>query len=462
MSTFRKAVSSLCLMVLVVAAALSHAANVNEFLNFSVPSVPGRLYVPPEAATSAEPRPLILFMHGAGETGTNNSAQVNGNIDNLFDEAKARGAFLYAPQATTYGWTDSTRTSIVMDQVDEALAQYNVDSERLYVTGLSMGGGGVWTMLDRFDDRFAAGVPIAAVSPGGDFDGNNLVGKPTWAFHARNDGTVPTTASQNVVDQILSAASAASITYPARNDLSELRYTNEAVGLNFTEFAMGGHGIWNPVYDTPELYEWLFSKELTSWPALDPAGGAQVIFNNTNSLLPIGRSDGELIEAGTGFVAAGSFALADADFTQANANQLANAFTQFGSSLPMGRGGIEGLFSANLAAPLTTTDPLVGENIYLVVGDGDDMQSSESLFVFKSDELFESSNPSSLATISLDGSLAIGEILLGSQGTVFSNRFGSRDGIVAAPVSAIPEPSTFVALLFASVALQRRDRRSSY
>ena len=167
---------------------LAGAANVSDFINFSHPSVPGRLYVPPEAADPTNPRPLILFLHGSGETGTNNLAQINGNIDNLLQGAKDNGAFLYAPQATTFTWADPTRTANVMSMIDQALLDFNVDPNRLYVTGLSMGGGGVWNMLNRFDDRFAAGVPIAAVSPGGDFDPANLVGKPTWAFHARDDG----------------------------------------------------------------------------------------------------------------------------------------------------------------------------------------------------------------------------------------------------------------------------------
>jgi poly(3-hydroxybutyrate) depolymerase len=135
---------------------LAGAANVSDFINFSHPSVPGRLYVPPEAADHANPRPLILFLHGSGETGTNNILQINGNIDNLLQGAKDNGAFLYAPQATTFTWADPTRTANVMSMIDQALLDFNVDPNRLYVTGLSMGGGGVWNMLNRYDDRFAA------------------------------------------------------------------------------------------------------------------------------------------------------------------------------------------------------------------------------------------------------------------------------------------------------------------
>ena len=440
-------------------------ANPNDFLDFSDPSVPGRLYVPPEAAMSSEPRPLILFLHGAGETGSNNSAQVNGNIDNLFDEAIERGAFLYAPQAITRNWSDITRTSTVMDKIDEAIGMYNIDPDRLYITGLSMGGGGTWNMYNRHIDRFAASVPIAAISPSGDFDADRLVGKPSWAFHARNDGVVPTAATRGVVSTVLDAASAAGLTYPGgRGNLDTFFYTNEAVGINFTEFLSGGHGIWGPVYDTPELYEWMFSQELAVPNMVTPSDGAQLAFNNLNVRLPIGDSGGTAIPAGTGFAAVGTLDLPDAQVATTNAAtlaSLASSFTQFGSALPIGVNGLEGLFSASVGAPLAADDPLVGENIYLLLGDGEDIASSDSLFVFKSDEQFTADSPSTLTTISLGDDLAFGEILLGSEGEVFGNRLGGlRPGLVAAAVNVIPEPQSLLILLLGLTAFTtQRSRR---
>ena len=124
---------------------LATAANVADFSNFSLTSgssvlLPGRLYIPPEATANATiPRPFILFLHGGGESGTNNLSQINGNIDNLLAEAKRRGAYLYAPQ-TANNWSDSTVTQHVMTMIDRAVADQNVDNLRLYVTGLSNGG----------------------------------------------------------------------------------------------------------------------------------------------------------------------------------------------------------------------------------------------------------------------------------------------------------------------------------
>ena len=172
-------------VIVLACCSMVSAADVDDFVDFSVEGLPGRLYVPPEAEDSAVPRPVILFLHGAGETGSNNRSQINGNIDNLLDAAKERGTFLYAPQATTFNWSDTDRTNNVMTMVDQVLSEQNADADRLYITGLSMGGGGTWNMVSRNADRFAAAVPIAGVRPSNDFDPANMTATPTWAFHAR-------------------------------------------------------------------------------------------------------------------------------------------------------------------------------------------------------------------------------------------------------------------------------------
>ena len=248
------------------------AADPNDFMDVSEDDLPGQLYVPPEATNSQ--RPLILFLHGAGETGTNNTAQINANVNNLFDAAKERGAFLYAPQATTtvggiYNWDDTDRTAAVMSKIDEFIEQQNVDAERLYVTGLSMGGGGTFNFASRYSNRFAAAAPIASVRPAGDFEPSQLTDLPTWAFHARNDGVITKNRSRNAVNDILTAAGEATLEFPPNNDRETLfEFTGDAIDLRYTEYATGGHGIWGRVYDTPELYDWMFAKSVP-----EPAGG---------------------------------------------------------------------------------------------------------------------------------------------------------------------------------------------
>ena len=141
-----------CIAIGVLAAFLlisrvAAAANVADFVDFSLRNgsnqviLPGRLYVPPEASNPAVPRPFILFFHGAGESGTDNTNQINVNIDNLLAEAKRRGAFLYAPQSPN-AWNGISLLNNVQTMIGRAEATQNVDEQRLYVTGLSNGGGG--------------------------------------------------------------------------------------------------------------------------------------------------------------------------------------------------------------------------------------------------------------------------------------------------------------------------------
>lgn len=261
--TARRVVGSVVIFAALFISGLTEAALLSDFADFSLRSgtstlLPGRLYIPPAAITDpATERPLILFLHGAGESGTNNSAQVNGNIDNLLAEAKRRSAFLYAPQ-TNAGWANGTILDRVNTMLDRALAEQPIDSTRQYVTGLSMGGGGTWNMLNLFGDRFAAGVPICAVGPTSGFAPARLIDKPIWAFHALNDGTVPYTSTRGVIASILNAAAEPLPAYPVR-PTTDFTYISPNLDLRHTEYRIGGHGIWSRVYATPAVHEWMFA-----------------------------------------------------------------------------------------------------------------------------------------------------------------------------------------------------------
>jgi predicted peptidase len=259
-------------------------ANVNDFIDFTLRAsnnsllLPGRLYVPPEAANPAVPRPLILFLHGAGESGTNNLGQLSQNMDNLLAEAKQRGAFLYAPQ-TNNAWSPTTTTARTMTMIERALTQHNVDISRIYLTGLSMGGGGVWNMLNRYPDRFAAAVPIAAVSPSTDFLSSNLIDDSIWAFHARNDNVVNVSSSRNVISNILNSAGQPSPVFPARDPAAFYHFDSPSLDMHYTEPPTGGHGIWFSVYAHEPMYDWMFAHAIVPEPAsLVLLAAASVIF----------------------------------------------------------------------------------------------------------------------------------------------------------------------------------------
>lgn len=248
--------------------------------------------MPPAATTS--PRPCIVFLHGGGEAGTNNTSQINGNIDNLLAEAKRRGAYLYAPQSTT-NWSSATLSTNVMTMIGQAKTTQNVDADRLYVTGLSNGGGGTWNMLNRYPGKFAAAIPICGVTPASDFVPSRILDEPVWAFHARNDTVVSVSVSRGVVNNLLGAAQEPLPTYPAAGSTSDFFISNpdlathrviedlfrqaggvpeylipgSGLDLMYYELATGGHGIWPAVYSFPAVYDWLFSHT-TAVP--EPAG----------------------------------------------------------------------------------------------------------------------------------------------------------------------------------------------
>jgi predicted peptidase len=246
----------------------SLAASVSDFNDFSLagtPSaLPGRLYVPPAALSDPlSPRPLILFLHGGGEYGTNNISQVNINIDNLLAEAKRRGAYLYAPQSA-YSWDLPFVTDNVMKMVDRAIAEQNVDRRRIYITGISDGGGGAWDMMSRHSNRFAAGVPIEALYPNS-FEPAKLVHESIWDFQSRNDGGVFTVDnSRSLINSILIAAVLPRPTYPDPifDPPLDFAFSSTSPDLRYTEYASGGHAIWPRVYSTAAMYDWLFSHVL--------------------------------------------------------------------------------------------------------------------------------------------------------------------------------------------------------
>jgi predicted peptidase len=242
----------------------ARGASVADFLDYSLVVsgqllLPGRLFVPPEAASNpALPRPFILFLHGGGESGSNNLSQINVNIDNLLAEAKRRGAFLYAPQ-TPNNWSGVTLSDRVMTMVDRAVSDRNIDDDRLYITGLSNGGGGTWNMMSRYPERFAAGLPICSVNPASDFVPARLIDQSVLAVHARNDTVVSVTTTRNAITRIPTAAGQPVPTFPALNDTTVFEFSSPAIDLSYVELPTGGHGIWPFVYNTPQVYDWLFT-----------------------------------------------------------------------------------------------------------------------------------------------------------------------------------------------------------
>ncbi len=284
------------------AAGTAYSASVNDFIDWSLynPSngnlqLPGRLYVP----ANYDPQktyPIVMFLHGYGERGTDNLAQINSNIDPVLSHCKTEEAFLFAPQCSpTSGWgggaTLSNSLQRAMTLLDRALENYNIDPNRQYVTGLSNGGLGTWEAITKVPGRFAAAVPICANYTPSAQTAELLVDTPIWVFHARDDnsGTNPVSYSRNAVNRILVAGGYHEVKFPLDQpdgvdyfDGSPYYETGYATfleinNIRYTEYVTGGHNIWGRAYREEPLYEWMFSQAIpeptfVGWLILASAG----------------------------------------------------------------------------------------------------------------------------------------------------------------------------------------------
>ncbi len=240
-------------LLLVAAAAPQDAGEAREFKEAGGRKLLYRLYKP--AAYDAKQKyPLVLFLHGAGERGDDNQAQVKHGVRFFLQNQAKNPCFIVAPQCPgKFQWVDTpwgnlqhTMPAQPTEPMQLTIALLGalekefpaVDAKRLYVTGLSMGGFGTWDLITRLPKRFAAAVPIC----GGADDGKAaLIAKvPAWVFHGGADDVVKTVRSRNIVAALKAA-----------------RGTPK-----YTEYPGMGHFSWDQAYGEPELMPWLFAQKL--------------------------------------------------------------------------------------------------------------------------------------------------------------------------------------------------------
>ena len=179
--------------------------------------------------------PLMVFLHGAGERGSDiNKVKVHGPAK-LVEQGKDFPFIVVSPQCPEGQWWNN-RVETVMALIDEIAEKYRVDPKRIYLTGLSMGGFGTWSITTTFPDRFAAIVPICG--GGQPYQAGNLKKIPIWAFHGGKDPVVPVAESERMVDAVKKAGGNAKLTiYPEAQ-----------------------HDSWTETYNNPALYEWLLKQ----------------------------------------------------------------------------------------------------------------------------------------------------------------------------------------------------------
>lgn len=198
------------------------------------------VYVP-AAYDPAKPMPAIMFLHGAGETGTDGLKQVAVGLGPAILFNQDRWPFLVMfPQKPPGGEPRSgwiAHEKLVLDILEKTKTEYKIDESRLYLTGLSMGGYGTWAIAAKHPDRFAAIAPICG---GGDpATAGKLKDIPTWNFHGDKDTAVPLARSQQMIDAIKAAG-------------GEPR---------FTIYPGVGHNSWDKAYRDEKLHEWFLQHK---------------------------------------------------------------------------------------------------------------------------------------------------------------------------------------------------------
>ena len=173
--------------------------------------------------------PLILFLHGVGERGSEIKIVKRNGLPKTIDDGMSLPFIVIAPQCPKDTAWQIPELKMVLD---DALEKYPVDESRIYLTGLSMGGFGTWRFAIEHPNIFAAIAPICG---GGSKHHAHIIRKiPTWVFHGALDNVVPIQKSKEMVDE-----------------LRRLR-----ANVKFTIYPAANHDSWTQTYNNPELYKW--------------------------------------------------------------------------------------------------------------------------------------------------------------------------------------------------------------
>lgn len=199
--------------------------------------------------------PLVIFLHGSGERGNDNEKQLQWGVQNFATDQMmvAHPAFILAPQCPEkLGWSNLERKrgnremkllpqpskpmELLIGLIRQFIQKHPVDTTRIYITGLSMGGYGTYDILERCPHLFAAAVPVCGA--GDTSKASSFARIPIWIFHGTEDAAVDPLCSQDMLDALQKAGAHPGLTlYP---------------GV--------GHFSWLGAYTDPAMFEWLFRQ----------------------------------------------------------------------------------------------------------------------------------------------------------------------------------------------------------
>ncbi len=197
--------------------------------------------------------PLVLFLHGAGERGTNNVSQLRHGVGELvcwLDEHEKGYRVIAGQVPNGKRWVEvdwgakshdmpkepSETMALLMEFLDRQLLDPAVDLSRVYVTGISMGGYGTWDLLCRRPEVFAAAMPVCG---GGDVSQAAKIAKvPLWVFHGGSDSVVPVCRSRNMVSALWQCDG----------------------NVRYKEYPGVDHNCWTPTYADQDVLKWFFAQ----------------------------------------------------------------------------------------------------------------------------------------------------------------------------------------------------------
>jgi len=211
--------------------------------------------IKPSSIEKEKRYPLIVHLHGAGERGDDNAKQLAhffapGKALAKVDDAK-QPYFAFVPQCpngeqwVNVPWKDgsyelkkiSDALDLALRAMDQIIKDNPIDTSRIYITGLSMGGYGTWDAILRRPDFFAAAVPICGA---GDPSKAKLIAKlPIWVWHGDADTAVPVKGSRDMIEAIKNAGGNA----------------------KYSELEKVGHNSWDAAYDSSEMWQWMFEQK---------------------------------------------------------------------------------------------------------------------------------------------------------------------------------------------------------
>jgi predicted peptidase len=195
------------------------------------------VYLPTAYPKSEQTWPLVLVLHGSGESGT--------DLDKLAMQGLCKRAheadlpfILLAPQCPKEDdWTHRSQQRRLAELVESVAAQYRVDPDRVYATGYSMGGYAVWDLATAHPQRFAAIAPICG--RGNPSQADVIRHLPTWVFHGERDEAISVEASRDIVKAL----------------------RKQDAPVKYTEYAGAGHDVWTRTYANPEFVTWLLAQK---------------------------------------------------------------------------------------------------------------------------------------------------------------------------------------------------------